>query len=104
MITLGLLGSELTGGVSFSPDPANTAQGDAYFPETGHSVRGAMLDYFRSNGGIDRFGFPISGQIAQGGLVVQHFQRARLEHPAGFPDQVAPANVGSELLQGLGRL
>ncbi|MDE2936917.1 MAG: SpoIID/LytB domain-containing protein [Chloroflexota bacterium] len=104
LITLGLLGSELTAGVSFSPDPANTAQGDAFFPETGHSVRGAMLDYFRSNGGIDRFGFPISGQIAQGGLVVQHFQRARLEHPAGFPDQVVAANVGSELLQGLGRL
>ncbi|MXY00940.1 MAG: SpoIID/LytB domain-containing protein [Chloroflexi bacterium] len=104
LITLGLLGSELTAGVSFSPDPANTAQGDAFFPETGHSVRGAMLDYFRSNGGIDRFGFPISGQIAQGGLIVQHFQRARLEHPAGFPDQVAAANVGSELLQGLGRL
>lgn len=104
LITLGLLGSELAAGVSFSPDPANTAQGDAFFPETGHSVRGAMLDYFRSNGGIDRFGFPISGQIAQGGLVVQHFQRARLEHPAGFPDQVATANVGSELLQGLGRL
>lgn len=104
LITLGLLGSELTAGVSFSPDPADTAQGDAFFPETGHSVRGAMLDYFRSNGGIDRFGFPISGQIARGGLVVQHFQRARLEHPAGFPDLVATANVGSELLQGLGRL
>jgi SpoIID/LytB domain protein len=104
LITLGLLGSELAAGVSYSPDPADTVQGDVYFPETGHSIRGGMLEFFRSHGGIDRFGYPISGQIAQDGLVVQHFQRARLEHPAGLPGQVAIANVGSELLQSLGRL
>ena len=104
LITLGLLGSELAAGASFNPDPADPGRGDVYFPETGHSLRGGMLDFFRSNGGIDRFGYPISGQIARGGLVLQHFQRARLEHPAGLPDQVVIANVGSELLQGLGRL
>ena len=103
-ITLGLLGSELTAGVSFSPDPPATDQGGVHFPETGHSVRGPMLEFFRANGGIDRFGYPISGQIARGGLVVQHFQRARLEHPGGTADRVVVANVGSELLQGLGLL
>ena len=103
-ITLGLLGSELTSGISFSPDPADASRGDVYFPETGHSLRGAMLAFFNANGGIDRFGYPISGQIARDGLLVQHFQRARLEHPAASPGQVAIANVGSELLQKLGRL
>ena len=103
-IALGLLGSELTEGSSFVADPPDTNAGDLQFPETGHSVRGAMRDYFLANGGVDRFGFPISGQITRDGVVVQHFQRARLEHPVANPNQVIAANLGSELLQRRGRL
>ena len=103
-VTLGLLGSELSAGISYSPDPSDPGAGDIFFAETGHSVRGAMREYFQNNGGVDRFGYPISGQIPLGGLVVQHFQRARIEHPAGQPEQLSTANVGSELLQRRGRL
>lgn len=103
-VTLGLLGSELAAGEQFAADPPDSGRGDVHFPETGHSIGGAMLDYFQANGAIDRFGYPISGQLARDGMIVQHFQRARLQHPAGLPDQIAIANVGSELLQRRGRL
>ena len=103
-VTLGLLGSELSEGLTFAADPADPDSSDVFFPETGHSVRGAVRAYFEANGGIDRFGYPISGQIVQNGQVLQHFQRARLEHPVGSPDQIFIANVGSELLQRRGWL
>ena len=42
----------------------------------------AFLDYFNSHGGVDIFGYPISGEMMEKGINVQYFQRARMEwHP-----------------------
>lgn len=49
---------------------------DVYVPETGHSVRGYMLDYWRANGAAGVYGNPISEPFAAAnGLYSQAFER-----------------------------
>ncbi len=52
-----------------------------YFPQTGQVVKGAFWDYYRSRGGLDIFGPPISPEFLGrlSGRPVQYFQRARME-------------------------
>jgi hypothetical protein len=66
------------------------------FPETGHSVCYAFLDFFDKNGGISQFGYPISGFEDHDGRFVQFFQNARLEwHPENAPGKwVTVSNLG----------
>ena len=53
-----------------------------YVKETGHSMSGAFLTYWKQNGGVELFGYPISEPLSQGGLTLQWFERARFEyHP-----------------------
>jgi len=53
-----------------------------YFPETGHTVQGPFLTFFENRGGLEIFGYPLTEQFNEGGLVVQYFQRVRMEwHP-----------------------
>ena len=84
-VQLGLLVDELD--YRFPParpeqiPPFNTAL-QQYFPETGHMVAYAFLDYFREKGGMDIFGYPRSEFLDEEGYTVQYFQRARMEwHP-----------------------
>ena len=81
-VQLGLLGDELKLGqprlpLSQIPSPTNPAC--YYFPQTGHSVCNAFLDYFRANGGLDVFGYPIAEHKVENDRIVQAFQRARME-------------------------
>lgn len=49
---------------------------DVYVPETGHSIRGYMLDYWRANGAASVYGNPISEAFgASNGLYSQAFER-----------------------------
>jgi hypothetical protein len=66
------------------------AQSDQYFPETGHTVRGEFLDYFRQHGGLRILGYPITDEFSLNGRTVQYFQHARLDH---FPEKQAPQRV-----------
>lgn len=74
------------------------------FPETGYSVKGAILRYFERNGDVAIFGYPISAEreerLGDGkSYTVQYFQRARLEkHPEIGQDVVQPGLIGAELL------
>ena len=84
-VQLGLLGDEL--GYRQPPissaeiPPANHPQ-RRYYPETGHTVSFAFLDYFDEHGGLDIFGYPITEFLVERGRIVQYFQRACLEwHP-----------------------
>jgi len=84
-VQLGLLVDEL--GYRFPParsgriPPFNSAL-QHHFPETGHVISYAFLDYFREKGGLDIFGYPRSEFQYEDGYVVQYFQRARMEwHP-----------------------
>ncbi len=95
-VLLGLLGEELgkqtppvsDGGFSFV---------QRYFPETGHNVAFAFLNFFDANGGIDNFGYPITEFVLENGRIVQYFQRARFEwYPELAPTQrVQLGNLGS---------
>src|SRR5438105_836289 len=38
------------------PDPKQ--QGVVWFAPTGHTLRGAFLDYWQKNGGLAQFGYP----------------------------------------------
>ena len=57
-----------------------------YFPETGHNVQGAFLDYWNTRGQLDIFGYPISEEFTEGGRTVQYFQRVRMEWHPQNPD------------------
>lgn len=75
-----------------------------YFAETGHTVSYAFKRYFEANGGIRRFGFPISEEYlgyddATGTWVtMQMFERARLEYrPGQAGGDVQEGLLGSEI-------
>jgi L,D-transpeptidase catalytic domain len=72
-----------------------------YFEQSGHhlSNRAGFLDYWRANGQMVIFGYPITEEIVENGLIVQYFERARFEyHPggAGAAGQVRLGLIGSE--------
>ena len=98
-VLLGFLGKSFHG-----PDPAVSAAPNArFFSETGHNLSGDFRTYWEQQGGLARFGFPITepfkeksptnGQV----YTVQYFERARFE---AHPENNAPYNV---LLGQLGR-
>jgi hypothetical protein len=76
-VQLGLLGDEL--GFQQAPVERQALSVDrVYFPETGHTVTYVFLRYFRSHGGVDLFGYPISEMFVENQRVVQYFQRMKL--------------------------
>lgn len=82
--------------------PIPTTETQQYFPETGHSVHYAFLKYFRENGGIYIFGYPITQEVVEDGKTVQYFQRARFEyHPqhAGTRYEVQLGLLGDAILR-----
>jgi L,D-transpeptidase-like protein len=73
-----------------------------FFSETNHhlSDRAGFLNYWRENGGVLLFGYPISEEIVENGRVVQYFERARFEyHPEnlGKDGQILLSLLGREL-------
>jgi hypothetical protein len=96
-IQLGLLALEL--GKSIPPIPVKDIPpvadpSCAYFPETGHTICYKFLDYWRKAGGLDMFGYPITEYVVENGVIVQYFQRAKMEwqpsKPLGQQIQLAP--------------
>ena len=74
------------------------------FNETGYNVCEPFLSYWQQNGGIARFGLPISGRIVENAESwsgpVQYFERQRMElhtNQAGGPAEVMLGRLGSEL-------
>ena len=67
--------------------------GKQYFAETGHTVCFSFLDFYRSHGGVDMFGYPITEWFVEpNGRIVQYFQHVKMEwHPEN------PANKRIEL-------
>ncbi|MBM4437011.1 MAG: SpoIID/LytB domain-containing protein, partial [Actinobacteria bacterium] len=105
-VQLGLLGDLVTEDRRPFPGVASFPSGPEhrYFPETGHSAHFAFLAYFEANGGIARFGHPVSEEFTENGVTVQFFQRARLEYrPLQHPAQpVQEAHLGREYLRQIG--
>jgi hypothetical protein len=63
--------------------PAPGHAGKQYFAETGHMVCFSFLDFYRSHGGVDVFGYPITEWFVEpDGRIVQYFQHVKMEwHP-----------------------
>ena len=87
------------------PDVAPNAPTVLYFPQTHHAVGGAFLKYWTNNGGLTRFGFPVTEETSikdnTGKMItVQFFERVRMEyHPenAGTQYEVLLGQLGREL-------
>jgi hypothetical protein len=76
--------------------------GCTLFRETGYQVCGAFAAYWRANGGLERFGFPVTGEfqtILEGqSYTVQYFERRRFElHPQIGPNAVLLGLLGREV-------
>ncbi|MCA1668399.1 MAG: hypothetical protein LC793_13615 [Thermomicrobia bacterium] len=90
--------------VAFSTWVATPTSGHAadsqLFPETGHTVSGPFLDFWRANGGLAIFGLPITDATNEASpsdgqtYLIQWFERARMELHG---DQVQLGNLGREL-------
>jgi hypothetical protein len=79
------------------PGALATPAGCMFFPETSHSLCGPFLAYWRANGGLERFGYPITephSELIEGqSYSVQYFERRRME--------LHPELTGSPVLLGL---
>lgn len=64
---------------------------------SGHTIGGAIKDYYVAQGGQARFGLPLSEPYLAGGQIVQWFEQGRLEAAASGTPNVHPAAVGLEL-------
>src|SRR5215510_4245557 len=63
-----------------------------YFPETGHSVKGLFLQFYKAaKDPLLYYGYPITEQMAsKDGKAVQYFQRARFELTGSQSIQLTP--------------
>jgi hypothetical protein len=81
-ILLGLLGVEL--GYADPPTGPPAAADDVqwYFKETGHMIARPFRNFWEARGGLALFGLPIGVPVHKNRLLVQYFERERLElHP-----------------------
>lgn len=79
--------------------------GARFFEITGHNVPAQFIDYWEANGGVERFGYPLTEAFVEvsetdgGSYLTQYFERARFEyHPEyiGTDDEVLLGLLGSE--------
>ncbi|MFL5735455.1 MAG: hypothetical protein ACJ78Q_20025 [Chloroflexia bacterium] len=108
-VLLRLVGNEFTQGRYFDkPDQASIPPDHYFFPQTGHTLGGAFLSYWVSNGGLPIYGYPISEEMTEvsptdgQSYAVQYFERNRFEyHPeaAGTPYEVQLGLLGANILQ-----
>jgi hypothetical protein len=84
-----------------APGGAAAQANSRFFPETGHTVSGRFLEYWRTNGGLPVFGYPLTEQVQENGRAVQYFERQRFEaHPENSrPYDVLLGRLGAELLE-----
>ncbi len=99
-VTMGLLGNALTQGQKFAkvaPSPKSSKH--VYFAATGHSLNNRFLAFWKANGGLAQFGYPISEPTDVGnGRIIQWFERARFEWSDSNPDLVQMGLLGREYL------
>jgi 5-hydroxyisourate hydrolase-like protein (transthyretin family) len=83
----------------FGTDAALDDSRKLCFDETGFCVDSIFLDYFEANGELEIFGYPISSSYNENGILVQYFQKARIEWHAfnSEPYQVQLGLLGDEL-------
>ncbi len=99
----GALGRERTRWRQFAAAVPHSEQADELvFRETGHTITGAFLRFWRDNNGAVVFGPPLSEpmweSIGGSSMRVQYFERARLEEQSVSESQaVAVSSLGREI-------
>ncbi len=97
-VLLGRLGAEAAAGRSFPTiAPFADSPGHAYIAATHHALAEPFLSYWQGHGDVRILGYPISEVVAENGLQVQYFERARMErHPenAGSAYEVLLSQLG----------
>jgi subtilisin family serine protease len=87
---------------------ANTPQ-LVFFPEVAHTLKGPFLKFWRENGGLPIFGYPLSEEFQEISptdgktYTVQYFERNRFEHHpefAGTRNEVLMGLLGIEMTRG----
>jgi hypothetical protein len=88
-VQLGLLADEMgkrQPPIPVTKIPAPNDPSCSHFVATGHTLCMQFRDFWNANGGLDRFGYPITEYTIENGFLVQYFQRARLEWHPEKPD------------------
>jgi hypothetical protein len=78
-----VIAASLLGSISATL-PQTPGESCTYFPETGHYVCDEFLEFYKTRGEVEIFGYPLTEAFYDParGLRVQYFQRARMEwHP-----------------------
>ncbi len=81
--------------------PSDLSATKLWFPETGHTISGKILQYWQQYGGLSQFGYPLSEAFDEVSATdgktynVQYFERARFEV---HPEKQAPYEVELGLL------
>jgi hypothetical protein len=91
------------------PPPSQPETNRTYFPETGHYLGYGFRYYWERNGGLARFGYPLTEEFREVNpadgkeYTVQYFERARFEyHPEhqGTPFEVLLGLLGNQVTAG----
>jgi hypothetical protein len=95
----GRIGVEFTKGIAFPTQEFFVNRPGLQYEEvTQHGLRGAFLEFWQKNGGVDIFGYPISDEVQEilpddeAYHTVQYFERGRMELHTADPNQ--PIKLG----------
>ena len=91
-VLLSRLGYELS--KPLQPFAAGQPGVGIFFAQTNHSLNGEFLRYWNDKGGLSLFGYPISEQFTENGILTQYFERARFEY---HPEALASTGYAVEL-------
>lgn len=102
-LLLSLIGSPLAAGAQ-QISPVETSDWSpprtVYIPETGQTIDGVFLDFWRANNGVANYGYPITPEFTMAnGVVAQYYGYARFEYwPNAADGQVVRlGNMGEDL-------
>jgi hypothetical protein len=96
-VELTAAGARVTEGRTFEQVTSAAATGDrTFYAQTGHTLGGSFQQFWKNNGGLSIFGYPISEEFRENGVTVQYFERARFE--LAGQGRVQLGHVGTELM------
>jgi photosystem II stability/assembly factor-like uncharacterized protein len=81
------------------PVPARASGSGVYVAAYGHSIAEPFLSFWRAHGGVDVFGYPRTEAMVEGGMLVQYFERARMEYHAAA-HRVTLTPLGAQFARG----
>jgi len=86
-----------------------SAANTTYFPDSGHNLRFGFREYWRANGGVRVFGYPLSEAFSEVSpddgqpYTVQYCERAKFEYHPASPRPIQLARLGLLALERSGQ-